>query len=126
MRLQSQEAEQFAVQNTWKAFVTKVILLLLHSWETVTYFAYCDLMAVYISHVHMCVSLYLCQTHCHLLTVYTLQAEKKSSSSKAVAPIKKQSMFASPEGVQGRVGVTGSGQGMTDYGQRKKHKFVPT
>jgi survival of motor neuron-related-splicing factor 30 len=54
------------------------------------------------------------------------QVDKKSHSSKAAsAPIKKQSMFASPDGVEGRVGFTGSGQGMTDYSERKKHKFTP-
>lgn len=57
--------------------------------------------------------------------VVCYQVDKKSHSSKAVsAPIKKQSMFASPEGVEGRVGFTGSGQGMTDYSERKKHKFT--
>lgn len=35
---------------------------------------------------------------------------------------RKESIFASPDTVDGRVGVTGSGQGMTDFDKRKKHK----
>jgi survival-of-motor-neuron-related-splicing factor 30 len=33
------------------------------------------------------------------------------------------SMFASPDAVDGKVGVVGSGQGMTEFGERKRHKF---
>jgi survival-of-motor-neuron-related-splicing factor 30 len=32
-------------------------------------------------------------------------------------------MFKVPEGVQGKVGITGSGQGMTDYAKRKRHEY---
>mmetsp|Transcript_25508 Transcript_25508/g.37646 ORF Transcript_25508/g.37646 Transcript_25508/m.37646 type:complete len:307 (+) Transcript_25508:127-1047(+) len=68
-RIQNLEAEQSAVQNSWKAFVSK------------------------------------------------------STKKKSKGVVKKSSMFASPEAVDGRVGVTGSGQGMTDVPQRKKYKF---
>ena len=33
------------------------------------------------------------------------------------------SMFSSPADVEGKVGVVNSGRGMTDFSQRKKHKF---
>lgn len=32
-------------------------------------------------------------------------------------------MFKVPEGTEGKVGVTGSGQGMTEYETRKRHEF---
>lgn len=35
----------------------------------------------------------------------------------------KQSMFASSEANAAKVGVTNSGRGMTNYGERKKHRF---
>lgn len=37
--------------------------------------------------------------------------------------VNKISIFASPDSVEGKVGVTGSGQGMTEFEQRKKYKF---
>ena len=36
---------------------------------------------------------------------------------------KKTSMFASSDAVDGKIGVTNSGKGMSDFAQRKKHKF---
>lgn len=42
---------------------------------------------------------------------------------KSLAGVVKQSMFAAPDKVEGRVGVIGSGQGMTSYDSRKKHKY---
>jgi hypothetical protein len=51
------------------------------------------------------------------------QAEKKSLKLATAPSTKKQSLFSSPEAVDGRVGVTGSGQGMTDYEHRKRYKF---
>ena len=43
------------------------------------------------------------------------QSKKKSS---------KKSMFASSDSVDGKVGVTGSGQGVTSFESRKRHKFT--
>lgn len=40
-----------------------------------------------------------------------------------MSALKHESMFASSTSVEARVGVVGSGQGMTDYGDRKRHKF---
>jgi survival-of-motor-neuron-related-splicing factor 30 len=37
---------------------------------------------------------------------------------------KKESMFKVPEGQKAKVGVVGSGQGMTDYQKRKRHDFA--
>lgn len=34
---------------------------------------------------------------------------------------KKESIFKSPEDPQGKVGVTGSGKGLTDFQRREKH-----
>ena len=42
---------------------------------------------------------------------------------KSVAGIQKSSMFASPETVEGKVGVTNSGKALTEFEQRKRHKF---
>lgn len=36
---------------------------------------------------------------------------------------KKGSMFAAPEGLEGRVGVVGSGKAMTDYTHARRHVF---
>jgi hypothetical protein len=33
-------------------------------------------------------------------------------------------MFASPDETDGKVGVIRSGHGMTEFAQRKRHKFV--
>lgn len=40
----------------------------------------------------------------------------------AAVSIKKGSIFASPDGLEGKVGVTGSGQGLTEQAPRKKFK----
>lgn len=37
--------------------------------------------------------------------------------------LRKKSIFASPDSLEGRVGVTGSGQGMTDFNVRKKYRL---
>ena len=36
---------------------------------------------------------------------------------------KKESIFKSPEGFDGKVGVTGSGKGITSFQDRKRHEF---
>jgi survival-of-motor-neuron-related-splicing factor 30 len=36
---------------------------------------------------------------------------------------KKQSLFSVAEGTSAKVGVVGSGKGMTDYGKKKRHEF---
>jgi hypothetical protein len=50
-----------------------------------------------------------------------------SGSGKRALPglsaLKAPSMFSSPDTVDGRVGVVNSGHHMTDYGDRKRHKF---
>lgn len=43
-----------------------------------------------------------------------------------VSNLKKESMFKSPEEVNGRVGVIGSGQGVTEFVTRKKAKLDNT
>ncbi|GAB4813628.1 hypothetical protein N2152v2_000674 [Parachlorella kessleri] len=50
----------------------------------------------------------------------------KGSKKKAgfLTGYKKESMFKVPEGVKAKVGVIGSGQGMTEYQQRKRHDFA--
>lgn len=50
---------------------------------------------------------------------------KKSVKRAAPGSIKEQSMFASPEEVEGKVGVTRSGLGMTEFERRKRHNFGP-
>lgn len=40
------------------------------------------------------------------------------------AGTKKQSMFSVPEGVNSKVGVIGSGQGMTEYKGRARHEYA--
>lgn len=47
---------------------------------------------------------------------------KKKSGLAAVR--KKGSMFSVPEGANAKVGVVGSGQGMTEYGGKRRHDFV--
>mmetsp|Transcript_786 Transcript_786/g.1346 ORF Transcript_786/g.1346 Transcript_786/m.1346 type:complete len:322 (-) Transcript_786:210-1175(-) len=47
----------------------------------------------------------------------------KTKTSGGVPHVKKRSMFASPQEVDGRVGVTGSGQAMTQHAERKRYKF---
>jgi hypothetical protein len=57
------------------------------------------------------------------LSLSPSQAEKKSLKLALAPATKKQSLFSSPAAVDGKVGVTGSGQGMTDYEHRKRYKF---
>ena len=38
---------------------------------------------------------------------------------------RKESIFASPTSVEGKVGVTGSGRDMTGFGDKKKYKIAP-
>ena len=38
--------------------------------------------------------------------------------------IARKSIFATPDTLDGRVGVVGSGAGMTEFTDRKKHKFA--
>ncbi|CAB1097193.1 unnamed protein product [Ectocarpus sp. CCAP 1310/34] len=54
----------------------------------------------------------------------TKGAKKKTKGSMAAVSLKKESIFASPAGLEGKVGVTGSGQGITEQATRKKHKTV--
>ncbi|CBJ33140.1 conserved unknown protein [Ectocarpus siliculosus] len=54
----------------------------------------------------------------------TKGAKKKTKGSMAAVSLKKESIFASPAGLEGKVGVTGSGQGITEQVARKKHKTV--
>jgi survival of motor neuron-related-splicing factor 30 len=54
---------------------------------------------------------------------------KKSSSKRVKGSVSgkvlgRDSMFASPDEVDGKVGVTGSGKGTTDFEQRKRYKFT--
>lgn len=51
----------------------------------------------------------------------TSKMSKKSSG--GIPHIKKRSMFASPDQVEGKVGVTGSGLGMTQISDRKRYKL---
>jgi hypothetical protein len=37
--------------------------------------------------------------------------------------LKNESIFSSSATADGKVGVVGSGKGMTDFGDRKRHKF---
>ncbi|KAJ3360019.1 hypothetical protein GGF32_008817 [Allomyces javanicus] len=48
-----------------------------------------------------------------------------SSTFKPVPILAKKSMFATPDNPHAKVGVTGSGRGMTDFSERGKHKFEP-
>lgn len=47
------------------------------------------------------------------------KGSKKKGASRGIA---RKSIFTTPDTLDGRVGVTGSGAGMTDFGSRKKHK----
>lgn len=49
---------------------------------------------------------------------YLNKSKKKSATAKGLGALKKASIFASPDTVDGRVGVVGSGQGMTEYESR--------
>lgn len=54
----------------------------------------------------------------------TKGAKKKAKGSMSAVSLKKGSIFASPEGLEGKVGVTGSGQGITEQAARKKFKTI--
>lgn len=45
------------------------------------------------------------------------------TSKKPMSGITKTSIFTSPDAVDGKIGVINSGRGLTDFVQRKKHKF---
>ncbi|KAF8521471.1 hypothetical protein JB92DRAFT_1800037 [Gautieria morchelliformis] len=53
---------------------------------------------------------------------FTKKAEKKGVN---IAGVSGTSIFKTPDNPHGRVGVTGSGKGMTDYATRNKHVFSP-
>ncbi|KAI8617966.1 hypothetical protein BC830DRAFT_1061958 [Chytriomyces sp. MP71] len=50
----------------------------------------------------------------------------KKTSLKTTAPLKKQSMFSTPDDPNAKVGVVGSGKGMTTFEQRGKHVYERT
>jgi len=50
-------------------------------------------------------------------------AKKGEKKGIAIAGMQGTSIFKSPDNPTGRVGVTGSGKGMTTYTQMGKHKF---
>jgi len=57
-----------------------------------------------------------------------LAFQNKGAKRKVIGSMKnvrKESIFASPATVDGRVGVVGSGKEMTDFGERKKYKIAP-
>ncbi|KAH8051776.1 hypothetical protein JL722_10610 [Aureococcus anophagefferens] len=57
-----------------------------------------------------------------------LAFQSKGAKRKVAGSMKgarKGSIFASPDTVDGRVGVTGSGAEMTEFGERKKYKIAP-
>ncbi|KIO28532.1 hypothetical protein M407DRAFT_242972 [Tulasnella calospora MUT 4182] len=53
-------------------------------------------------------------------------AKKGEKKGVVIAGMQGKSIFASPDNPYGRVGVTGSGKGMSDTVTRIKHKFAPT
>ncbi|KAG8912660.1 hypothetical protein FRC01_004964 [Tulasnella sp. 417] len=53
-------------------------------------------------------------------------AKKGEKKGVVIAGMQGKSIFASPDNPYGRVGVTGSGKGMSDSVTRIKHKFAPT
>lgn len=54
---------------------------------------------------------------------FTSKSSKQAKKSGSMPPVRKRSMFASPEEVDGKVGVTRSGQGMTHTEDRKRYKL---
>ncbi|CAM9672429.1 unnamed protein product, partial [Choristocarpus tenellus] len=56
----------------------------------------------------------------------TKGAKKKTKGSMSSLAIGKGSIFASPDGLDGKVGVTGSGKGLTEQRPRKKFKKTGT
>ena len=57
---------------------------------------------------------------------FTAKKTISSKTSGGIPHVKKRSMFASPDLVEGRVGVTGSGQAMTQQAERKRYKLNGT
>ncbi|KAI0067722.1 hypothetical protein BV25DRAFT_1819132 [Artomyces pyxidatus] len=53
---------------------------------------------------------------------FTKKADKKGVH---IAGVSGTSIFKTPDNPMGRVGVTGSGKGMTEYKEKSKHKFDP-
>ncbi|OBZ82306.1 Survival of motor neuron-related-splicing factor 30 [Choanephora cucurbitarum] len=54
-------------------------------------------------------------------------SSSSSKKKKTVAPvINKKSIFKTPDNPEGKVGVVGSGKGMTSFQQRGKHVYAPT
>ncbi|KAI0030655.1 hypothetical protein K488DRAFT_79520 [Vararia minispora EC-137] len=51
-------------------------------------------------------------------------AKKSEKKGVHIAGVAGTSIFKTPDNPLGRVGVTGSGKGMTEYTQKSKHKFV--
>ncbi|ORY91245.1 hypothetical protein BCR43DRAFT_101606 [Syncephalastrum racemosum] len=52
--------------------------------------------------------------------------DKGKKKKMVAAPINKKSIFKTPDNPQGKVGVVGSGQGMTAYNRRGKHQYNAT
>jgi hypothetical protein len=57
------------------------------------------------------------------MSIFAVKSSKKTASSVGGGVVKAGSMFASTDAVDGKVGVVNSGKGLTDFAQRKKHKF---
>jgi survival-of-motor-neuron-related-splicing factor 30 len=53
----------------------------------------------------------------------TSSKAKATSSLKVAPPLKKTSMFSTPDDPNAKVGVVGSGKGMTQFQQRGKHVY---
>ncbi|KAG8715487.1 hypothetical protein FRC11_003793 [Ceratobasidium sp. 423] len=51
-------------------------------------------------------------------------AKKSEKKGVVIAGVQGSSIFRTPDNPHGRVGVTGSGKGMTEYAAREKHKFT--
>ncbi|KAI8340752.1 hypothetical protein BC941DRAFT_493448 [Chlamydoabsidia padenii] len=51
------------------------------------------------------------------------KGDKKKNKKQKVAPINKKSIFKTPDNPESKVGVVGSGRGMTSYQQPGKHSF---
>ncbi|KAG9098847.1 hypothetical protein FRC06_005906 [Ceratobasidium sp. 370] len=51
-------------------------------------------------------------------------AKKSEKKGVVIAGMQGSSIFKTPDNPHGRVGVTGSGKGMTEYAAREKHKFA--
>ncbi|CDZ96400.1 Splicing factor SPF30 [Phaffia rhodozyma] len=51
--------------------------------------------------------------------------QKAKKKGVKVAGLDGSSIFKTPDAVNGKVGVVGSGRGMTEYSSREKHKFAP-